>query len=586
MIILGLNAYHGDSSACIIKDGKLIAAVEEERFTRIKHWAGMPIESIKYCLKEANVSIEGVDYIAINRDPKANIHKKLVYSILKKPNISLIVNRLKNSNRIRDAKEVLKEEFGTINAEIINVEHHTAHLASSFFVSKYEKAAVVSIDGFGDFVGAMWGVGRNNKIEIKHKTYFPHSLGLLYLAITQYLGFPNYGDEYKVMGLAAYGEPTYFEKLKELVSWQGYDFKLNLEYFNHHKSLLMTWENGEPKTKSVFSKKMEELLGPKRDPTKEITQNHMNMAASLQKLYETILLDILNEIHKETKLDNLCFAGGCAMNSLANGKILENTPFKNIYIQPAAGDAGGSIGAAYYLHNHILEKDRNYILSSPYLGPQYSDEEIKSLIQETKPKNCKIKYFEDPNALYHETAKEISKGHVIGWFQGRMEWGPRALGNRSILGDPRRADMKDILNLKIKRRESFRPFAPSILNEEVPKYFEQTYPDPFMLKVYKVKKEKRERIPAVVHKDGTGRLQTVSKEINPRYHALISKFYDITGIPILLNTSFNENEPVVCSPKEALNCFLRTNMDVIVLNNYMIKKDPNRTITNHNATSQ
>lgn len=597
MIILGLNAYHGDSSVCILIDGKLIAAVEEERFTRIKHWAGLPVLATKYCLDSAGVTIEDVDHIAINRDPKANFMKKALFAFSKRPSFDLVKNRLKNAGKVIDLKSALcaalSAQGSSLKAVIHNIEHHVAHLGSSFFVSPFDDAAVVSIDGFGDFVGAMWGMGRGKALEVSHRTFFPHSLGLFYLAFTQYLGFPNYGDEYKVMGLAAYGEPEYMKEMRKIVriadkptssqanklagQQAGKLFELDLDYFIHHsEGVAMTWEGGEPKMGPVFAGKLEKILGSARKKDAPLEQRHKNIAASLQKRYEEVCFHILNLVHEKTNCSNLALAGGCAMNSLANGKIFHNTPFKEVYIQPAAGDAGGAIGAAYYVWNQVLGKRRSFVLEKSYLGPEFSNEEISNVLRakskELRNENCTIEKIDDLEMLCRKTARAISEGKVIGWFQGRMEWGPRALGNRSIVCDPRRADMKEILNLKIKRRESFRPFAPSIHLDTTGEYFEIDYPDPFMLKVYKIREEKRAVIPAVTHADGTGRLQTVRQQDNPRYWQLIEEFRKITGVPVVLNTSFNENEPIVCRPEEALDCFLRTKMDVIVLNDWFISR--------------
>ena len=586
MIILGLNAYHGDSSACIVVDGELIAAVEEERFNRVKHWAGLPTQAIKYCLSEAGCSIKDVDFIAVNRDPKANLMKKALFAFVKRPSFSIISDRLKNATKVQDIKTAVAGELGypvqEVKARVQNVEHHIAHLASAFFVSPFDEAAAVSVDGFGDFVGSMWGVGRGNKIEVKHRTFFPHSLGLFYLAFTQYIGFPNYGDEYKVMGLAAYGKPAYMEEMRRVLKSPKtvHDdsaplFELDLDFFLHHsEGVNMSWEGGEPKMGPVFSAKLEELFGPARKKGEELTDRHRNIVASLQRRYEEVFVEILDLVNRKTGLSKLVLAGGCAMNSVANGKIFQNTKFKDVYIQPAAGDSGGAIGAAFYVWNQMLGKGRSFILDKPYLGKEFDNKEIMKVIdlneKGLKGEDCVVEKFDDVEKLSQTTAKAISEGKVIGWFQGRMEWGPRALGNRSIVCDPRRGDMKDILNLKIKRRESFRPFAPSIHEEAVSEYFEQEYPDPFMLKVYRIKAEKRPLIPAVTHVDGTGRLQTVSIKTNPGYWQLIDEFRKISGIPMVLNTSFNENEPIVQTPTEALDCFLRTKMDVLVMGNYYI----------------
>jgi len=481
-----------------------------------------------------------------------------------------------------DIKQKVAQAFGVpaekIKAQVSYVEHHVAHLASAFLVSPFDQAAVVSVDGFGDFVGAMWGIGRGNHLDVKEKIYFPHSLGLFYLSITQLLGFTKYGDEYKVMGLAAYGEPSEQAKMREIVRLNaGGRFGLNLDYFVHQvQGASMTWDAGEPHMGLTFSPAMERLLGPRRTPEEPITHRHEQIAASLQEMYEEAFFHLLQHVYEQVKSPNLCLAGGCAMNSLANGKIFHRTPFKEVYIQAAAGDAGGAIGAAFQVWHQTLQRPRSFVIESAYWGPQFSEAELQAAItsrdDELAKANCQMEKITDPGELCRLTAQAIAAGKVVGWFQGRMEWGPRALGNRSILVDPRKKEMKDILNARIKRRESFRPFAPSILLESVDEYFEQDYPDPFMIKVYLIRPEKRDLIPAVTHVDGTGRLQTVAQKDNPLYWRLIKEFEKITQVPVLLNTSFNENEPIVCRPQEALDCFLRTKMDVLVLGPYMIKR--------------
>jgi carbamoyltransferase len=582
MVILGLNAYHGDSSACVVIGGELIAAAEEERFRRIKHWAGFPSEAIKYCLDEAGIGVEDIDHIAVNRNPKANLLRKALFAFQKHPSLKLVKDRLKNASHVRDIKTVLSSEFGVlsknIKAKIHHIEHHMAHLGSAFFVSPFEEAALVSVDGFGDFVGAMWGIGQNKKIEIRERIFFPHSLGLFYLSLTQYLGFPKYGDEYKVMGLAAYGEPVYLDKLRQVVHLNSNGgFNLNLDYFIHHsKGVTMTWDGGEPEVGHAYSGDMEKSFGPVRTSGEQITKRHENIAASMQAIYEEAFFHLLNYVYNKTKMPVLCLAGGCAMNSVANGKIFDKTPFREVYIQAAAGDAGGALGAAYYVWNQILNKPRDFVMEHTYWGPQFSEAEISNELRakskKLKEKECKITKIEDEEKLCKLTAKSIAEGKVVGWFQGRMEWGPRALGNRSIVVDPRRAEMKEILNARIKRREPFRPFAPSILLEKTGEYFEKDYPDPFMIKVYPIRPEKRSVIPAVAHVDGSGRLQTVQKEGNFLFWQLIKEFENLTGVPVVLNTSFNENEPIVCTPQEALDCFFKTKMDVLVIGNWFIAK--------------
>lgn len=582
IVILGLNAYHGDSSACLVIDGQLVAAVEEERFRRIKHWAGFPRESIKYCLEAGGVTIDQVDHIAINRNPSANLMKKAMFAFSKRPSLKAITDRLANASKVKDLQREICDSLSVncdqVKAKIHNVEHHKAHLASSFFVSPFDDAALVSVDGFGDFVSTMWGTGKDNHLEVRDQVDFPHSLGLFYLAMTQYLGFPHYGDEYKVMGLAPYGEPTEMDQMRQIVRLTSKGrLELDLDYFIHHsEGVAMLWENGEPTIGTVFSEKLVELLGPVRQKDEPLTDYHMNLAASLQEMYEEAFFHLLDYVYQETKNPNLCLSGGCAMNSVANGKVFDKSPFKELYIQSAAGDGGGAIGAAFYVWNQELGKPRAFVMDHSYLGPEFSNEVINKTLkvrgEGLQAENCSVERIDDEAELCRRTAGRVAEGKVIGWFQGRMEWGPRALGNRSIVCDPRRADMKDILNLKIKRRESFRPFAPSIIREAVGEWFETDYDVPFMLQVYQIREEKRSLIPAVTHLNGSGRLQSVTEAQNPRYHRLIKAFEKITGVPTVLNTSFNENEPVVCRPQEALDCFLRTKMDVLVMGNWFVER--------------
>ncbi len=582
MIILGINAYHADSSACIVVNGKLIAAAEEERFSRIKHWAGFPVEAIKFCLTMANIKLVDVDYIAVNRNPNANLLRKIYYVVSNRPSLNVICNRLFHAERIHDIKRHFCSVFGIKTTELKTkfhyIEHHRTHLSSSFFISPFKSAAVVSVDAFGDFVSTMWGEGTNNTIKIHDKVSFPHSLGIFYLALTQYLGFNHYGDEYKIMGLAPYGKASKMDAMRRIVRLkpEGH-FELDLNYFNHHsKGVSMIWDGSAPRIGILYSQGLERLLGPPRDPKAQIDQRHVDIAASLQQMYEDAFFHIINEAYRKTGNPALCLAGGCAMNSVANGKIFDRSPFRDLYIQAAAGDGGGAIGAAFYLWHHILKNDRSFVMKHAYVGPRFSNESIASLLQEKKPEitaqGCSITEYSDDDIFYSFIAKQIADGKVVGWFQGRMEWGPRALGNRSILCDPRRSDIKDILNRKIKRRESFRPFAPSIIRESVADWFETDYDVPFMLQVFQIRPEKQNLIPAVTHVNGSGRLQTVTQSQNPRYYKLIKTFESIAGIPIVLNTSFNENEPVVCKPKEALDCFLRTNMDVVVIGNWIIER--------------
>ncbi len=584
MYILGINAFHGDSSACLLKNGVLIAAAEEERFRRIKHWAGFPSESIKWCLSEAKVGLDEVDHVAVNQDIKANLFKKIIFTLINQPNFRILLDRFQNKRKRSGIKDYLLKEFpnSEFKGKIHSVEHHTAHMSSAFHVSSFDDAVVLSVDGFGDFASAAWGIGMDIKINLDDRVYFPHSLGIFYQALTQYLGFNNYGDEYKIMGLAPYGKPIYIEQMRKIVRLKkDGKYMLNLDYFRHHsKKIDYKWDGGSPQTGILFSNKLEKFLGPARKKNEELTQFHKDIAHSVQAMYEEAFFNLLNNLHKKYKLDNLAIAGGCAMNSVANGKVILNTPFKKIYVQAAAGDAGGAIGAAlttWYSMDNVKNKKQKNSHDHAYWGPSFTDEYIGKLLNIQKDiikeQNCIVEKFTDFLKITQITAKEIAKGKVIGWFQGKMEWGPRSLGNRSIVCDPRRSNMKDILNLKIKRRESFRPFAPSILNEEVSKWFEQDGDVPFMMQVYQIIKDKRAKIPAVTHVDGSGRLQTVNVKTNPRYYALIKEFEKITGIPIVLNTSFNENEPVVCKPEEALKTFLRTKMDMLVMGNWIIKRN-------------
>jgi len=584
MYIIGINAFHGDSSACILKDGTLIAAAEEERFCRIKHYAGFPSEAIKWCLLHAKINLEDVDIIAINQDFKANMLRKIIFTITKKPNLKMLYDRFQNKRKRLGIKEYLLKSFpnSKFNGSVRSVEHHTAHLSSAFHVSPFEKAVTVSVDGFGDFASSAWGVGKKNKIELHDRIYFPHSLGIFYQALTQFIGFKNYGDEYKVMGLAPYGKPVFLNQMREIVKLKSDGkFELNLDYFRHHKEKFeYKWNDGTPQVGTLFSNKLEELLGPARLKNTELTQHFMDIAHSVQAMYEEAFFNLLNNLYHKYNIEDLAISGGCGMNSVANGKILLKTPFKKIYVQAAPGDAGGAIGAAFATwHNVAEEKVKEKIIfhDHAYWGPSFNNQYIENLLKKQKNiiknQSYVIKNIADNFELTKITASHIADGKVVGWFQGRMEWGPRALGNRSIVCDPRRDNMKDIINLKIKRRESFRPFAPSILSESVSEWFEQSQSVPFMMQVYQVKKEKRNIIPAVTHVDGSGRLQTVYESTNPKYHNLISEFNKLTNVPIILNTSFNENEPIVCKPEEALETFLRTKMDLLVMENWIIERN-------------
>ena len=581
MIILGVNAFHADSSACLLRDGKLVAAAEEERFRRVKHWAGFPARSIAYCLREAGLRLDDLHHLAINEDGSARRLEKLGYALTHPPDPRLVIDRLRNRRQRGSIPELIEgallgERF---RGEFHHVEHHFAHLSSAFHVSPFEEAAIVSVDGFGDFASAAWGVGSGAKIDIAGQVLFPHSLGVFYQALTQYLGFPHYGDEYKVMGLAPYGAPTRLAAMRDIVRLDDNgSFALELSYFRHHRERIAhSWEGGSPHFADLFSARLEELLGPRRQPDAPIEARHRDIAHSAQAMYEAALFGLLGRLHRDCRLPNIALAGGCAMNSVANGKIRRVTPFRRVYVPAAAGDAGGAIGAAFAVW-HRLGGARSFVLDHAYWGPQFSRAEIAALLDdrhaEIAAAGCVVEEIADEAALCRRAAEAVAAGKVVGWFQGRMEWGPRALGNRSIICDPRRADMKAILNAKIKRRESFRPFAPSVLKEAVGDWFEEDDAVPFMMQVFQIRADKRELIPAVTHVDGSGRLQTVRRASNPRYHRLIECFAAISGVPMVLNTSFNENEPVVCAPAEALDCFLRTGMDVLAMEDILVSREP------------
>jgi carbamoyltransferase len=613
MNILGINAYHGDASACLVQNGQLIAAVEEERFTRVKHWAGFPAESIRYCLEVGGISASHLNHIAVSFNPKANLGQKLFFTLQKRPSLQSLRDRFRKQRKSASIQDELAQACGClsddIKATIHNLEHHSTHAAHSFFVSPFEQSAILSVDGMGDFVSTVLAAGRDNELEYFSRTYFPHSLGYLYNAITLYLGFPNYGDEYKVMGLAAYGEPEYLEAFRKIVYPKRDRLELNLDYFTHHKQgISMRWNQGSPVVEPFHSQELEKLLGKMRHPEAELTRKHQNIAASLQAVSEEIVFHLLNRLHDHFPSDNLCLAGGVAMNSVINGKISQNTPFKNIYVPPGAADSGTAIGAAFYIWQQVLKQPRQFVMEHAAWGAEFSDEECLQALQDLSPNlsparrealialtppslvgkgvgglglremgehdNLSVERLERKE-LCDRVVDELCQGKVVGWFQGRMEFGARALGNRSILADPRRADMRDIINSKIKLRAQFRPFAPSILEEFAAEYFETTHTSelaPFMERVLTIRPEMRSRIPAVTHVDGTGRLQTVNRETNPLYWDLINTFAQRTGIPMLLNTSFNENEPIVCSPEEAIACFLRTDMDILVLGGYYLTK--------------
>jgi carbamoyltransferase len=580
MIILGLNINHADSSACIIVDGKIVAAIEEERFVRIKHYSGFPFNSIKFCLETSSLNLNEVNFVTLNCSPSSNLKEKFSYSVKNILSISTLKKILSFKKKLFHSNELNnflnKNNF---NGKVINVEHHTSHMASSYYNSKFDNAVGLTIDGFGDFCSTESFLCKSNKIQSIKKVYFPHSLGILYQSITQFLGFKNYGDEYKVMGLASYGNPVFLNEFENLIHYNNNSyFSLNLDYFSHHTNPEFTYNfpDGIPKFPNLYSEKMMQLFGEERRPGDKIEKKHFDIASSLQKCFEHVVFSILNKLYSDTNTENLCLAGGCALNSKLNGLIRDKTPFKNIFIQPNAGDAGGAMGSALnFLKQNKSIKNSSFKneLNKCYLGSEYTNDFIEEhLIKKNSlVKNYTFQKLSDTD-LYIDIAKRISNNQVIGWFKGRCEWGPRALGNRSILADARNPEIKDILNKKIKLRETFRPFAPAVLEEFSDIYFDLNYPSPFMLNVVNAKKLAKDKVPSVVHVDNTCRVQTVNKNNNYHFYNLIAEFDKITGVPILLNTSFNENEPIVLTPEHAFNCFNRTSMDCLVLENWVISR--------------
>ena len=576
MIILGLNINHADTSACLIIDGKIIAAIEEERFVRKKHYAGFPTNAIEFCLEFGKIQLTQVDFVTLNFLPSANIKKKILYgvkNIFSTATIKKIINFKNKFFYPNELKNYLSKN--NFRGEVVGIEHHLSHIASSYYNSQFEEAVGLTIDGFGDFCSTEAFLCNNNQIQSLKKVYFPHSLGILYQSITQFLGFKNYGDEYKVMGLASYGEPKYTNEFEKIITYDENNyFSLNLDYFSHHTNSNFTYNfpNGIPQFSNLYSDKMIELFGHERKKEDEIKSIHFDIASSLQKTFENIVFSILNKLYSDLNIENLCLAGGCALNSKFNGLIKQKTKFKNIFIQPNAGDAGGSMGSALYYLKNNNEKYYNE-KNKCYLGSEYSNDFIeKNLIDANQSlRKFNVEKLNDFD-LYKTVAKKISSNQIIGWFKGRCEWGPRALGNRSIIADARNPDIKDVLNKKIKLRETFRPFAPAVLEEYANDYFDINYSSPYMLNVVNAKKLAKDKVPSVVHVDDTCRVQTVNQNENYHFYNLINEFKQITNVPILLNTSFNENEPIVLTPTHAFDCFYRTRMDCLVLENWIISR--------------
>jgi carbamoyltransferase len=579
MMVLGLNAHHADAAAALIVDGRVVAAAEEERFTRVKHFAGFPAEAARWCLSHAGIDAREVEHVGVNTDPGAARLARLAFALRHPPSPARVLEALRTRGRRLDVLAQLSAALGSPlpRARLHAVPHHLAHLASAYFAAPWDEALAVSVDGSGDFATAAWGRGRGSALALEDQVAFPHSLGVFYQAMTQYLGFPNYGDEYKVMGLAPYGEPRFASALREVLrTGPNGEWRLDLRWFRHARErTTLEPEDGRPRFAPLFQPRLASLLGPPRASDEPLEQRHRDLARSVQDAYEGALFGWLSALHARHPASRLALAGGSAQNSVANGKVVEQTPFRELYVAAAGYDAGGALGAALATW-HALGGARCEPLPHAQLGPAFDDDAIGHEIAQARAAldaaGCRAQRLDDPGALDAEVVELLQAGGVVGWFQGRMEWGPRALGQRSILADPRRANIRELLNRKIKRRESFRPFAPSVLREHVADWFARDVDVPFMGEVLPIRPERRAAIPAVTHVDGTGRLQTVTRQHNARYHALISAFHARTGVPMLLNTSFNENEPIVCHPREALDCFLRTRMDGLAIGSWLLRR--------------
>jgi carbamoyltransferase len=576
--ILGINAFHADASAVLLKDGELVGAIAEERLNRVKHFAGFPSLAVKKLLEMGGLAVTDIDHIAIGRDGRANIADKIAFSLQNLTRISKLARqRLENRANIKDIPSLVAESCGVsvdaLKARVHNVEHHLCHAASTYLPSGFERAAILSIDGFGDFASVMTAIGEGSRFTVLDRILFPHSLGVFYSAMCQFIGYDKYGDEGKVMGLAPYGKPKYLQAMRDIVRLEDEGrFSLDLDYFIHHSEGVDygVTDEGHPTLAPLYSSKLLELFGEPRKRGAEITERDMDIAFSMQARFEEVYFHILRHLHAVTGSDALCVAGGVSLNSVANGKLFQQTGFKRFYAHPAATDDGTAFGAAYFVHHLTLGAPRGKPIHHGYFGNEYTDDEVAQALARHGLLDGAMKLDED--ALCEATAKEVAVGHVVGWFQGRMEWGPRALGARSIVAHPGFPGMKDILNARIKHREWFRPFAPSILEERIGDYFAETHPSPFMMLVYRTRPEGRDDISATDHVDHTGRLQSVNREDAPRYYKLIAAFERETGIPVILNTSFNENEPIVCTPDEAIDCYLRTKMDALAIGSYLVIK--------------
>jgi carbamoyltransferase len=577
MLILGLNMFHADASAAIVQDGEVVFAIAEERLNRIKHYAGFPALAVQACLDAVGATIRDVDQVAVGQDSDANLTKKVQYALANPAKILNFIRLRQRKESMRDVRSLLAKALATdpkaLHFQEHHVEHHIAHIASAYYCSPWEKAAGFSYDGSGDFVSTMRARCEGNDIEVLDRVFLPHSLGSFYTMICEFIGYKKYGDEGKVMGLAPYGKDTFSEQVGEVIALKGGGFELDLSYFmplgsNQGMQIL---DDGTVCLARHFSDRMKEIFGEPTEPHSKIDQRDMDLAYAMQRRFEEVFFHLLNELYDRVPLEDLSMAGGCALNSVANGKLFTETPFRRTWIQPAAGDEGLAIGAALHTYHSVLKQPRRYVMKNCYLGPEFSDARIESDLKKANLRYSKL----ERGPLLEAVAGQIAAGNVVGWFQGRVEWGPRALGNRSIVAHPGLPNMKDVLNSRIKHREWFRPFAPSILEDRQTEYFEHDHPSPFMLHVYKIRPEKREQLCAVNHVDNTGRLQTVARDENPLYYELIQAFERKTGIPVILNTSFNENEPIVCIPQEAIDCFQRTRMDVLAIGPYLVLKTEN-----------
>jgi carbamoyltransferase len=585
MLILGLNMFHADSSAAIVQDGKILFAIAEERLNRRKHYGGFPALAVKACLDAAGAKLTDIDHVAVGQDSDANLAKKVQYALANPAKVLNFIKMRQRKESMRDVRSLLADALAvdpaTLRFQEHHLEHHLAHIASSYYCSPWDQAAGFSYDGSGDFVSTMMARCEGSEIHVLDRVFLPHSLGSFYTMICDFIGYKKYGDEGKVMGLAPYGRDTYVEEIRKIVKLKDGSFQLNLSHFKPLGSSqgMQVLPDGTVQLARHFSDKMEKLFGPPREPHAKITQRDMDLAYAMQHCFEEVFFHLANGLHTRVPDSKLALAGGCALNSVANGKLFSRTPFQQTWIQPAAGDEGLAIGAALHTYHSVLKQPRRQQLDHAYLGPEFSESQIEAAL-----KSAGIKYQRlARRPLLDKVTDEMVQGNVIGWFQGRMEWGPRALGNRSIVTHPGLPNMKEVLNARIKHREWFRPFAPAILAEAQHEYFEHDHPSPYMLHVYKIRPEKRENLCAVNHVDNTGRLQTVARDENPLYYDLICSFAEKTGIPVILNTSFNENEPIVCTPQEAIDCYLRTKMDVLAIGSFYATKAE---ATNRPSTEQ